>query len=172
MPKQKISVLGQSNFIIQFLTLWRGLVPCWILNCYSESSLPVHIKRVLSASIGDQHCFGRWRVVSAALPARWFEPGIYHYSKNVLGQKPLAKTTQSKSHRGQNPHETECPRYKRPSKTICPLWQNVICYKLLVSTRYKRTHKHSRNVTRHIKPNSRATRGFYLLHTLEILYWH
>ena len=28
---------------------------------------------------------------------------------------------------------------------------------------YIHTHKHSKDVTRHIKPNSRASRGFYLI---------
>ena len=61
------------------------------------------------------------------------------------------------------------PMQKAPQKNLSlvadfPLLQTVGA-SVSAATTYTRTHKHSKGVTRHVKPNPRATRAFYLIHT-------
>jgi len=57
--------------------------------------------------------------------------------------------------------------------TLQKIWDPLTNYPLLhtggvflpVDTTYARTHKHTKDVTKHIRPDSLATRGFYLIHT-------
>ena len=85
-----------------------------------------------------------------------------------------SNSPRSKSHLGQKPPGTKCPRHKKPPKTKCPRYKKPQnSWPLLqidggpmpAATSYTRTHKHSRDVIRHIKHNLRATRGFYMIHT-------
>ena len=77
---------------------------------------------------------------------------------------PFKKSYRLKTPRNKMPPIQKVPRYNLPPVKKCPLL-HIGGVSMPVATTYTRTHKLSKDVTRRIKPNPSATRGFYLINT-------
>ena len=77
---------------------------------------------------------------------------------------PIEKVPQNKMPPIQKASQNKMPPIQKAPRNNWPLLQ-IDGVSVTAATTYRRTHKHSQDVTRHIKLNPRATRGFYVIHT-------